>query len=250
MNKWAFFLDIDGTVAVNGEIPQDNILAINKAVKNGHYVFLCTGRPYSMTKHLLDVANWSGIICSMGAEVILNGEFVRKETIPDDFAKIVAEEFLKTDIWVAMGNGETCISLNEHHNTPFVRVNDMNEFMKQLNGITKVDILDEVPEEIKSILSERMDVITHATYSECAIKGFSKSESIAFVLDKLKLDRKFSVAVGDSLNDMDMIKYAGIGVAMGNAISEVKEIADRITDDCASCGVAKIICEITNKFVG
>lgn len=246
MKKWAFFLDIDGTVAVNGKITEENILAVNDAVRNGHYIFLCTGRPYAMAKQFLGVANWSGIICSMGAEIILNGEFVRKETIPDSFAKIVAEEIFKTGSWVIMGNGDICLSLNERHDVSFTRVDNIEEFANKLDGITKIDIWGEVSESLKALICEKMDIITHPGYSESSVKGLSKSESIAFVLDKINIDREFSVAIGDSLNDIDMIEYAGVGVAMGNAIDEVKKVADIIADDCEACGVAKIIREFMN----
>ncbi len=238
MDKWAFFLDIDGTTAVDGVIPDENIAVINSAVKNGHYVFLCTGRPYSTSKHLLDKANWSGIICSMGAEIIVAGVFIRKETVSESFAKAVAEEFFKTDFWAVMGNGETLLSLNDE-------IMDIKEFSSRIRGITKIDMSPDISGKIKKLISEEMDIIYHPTYSEASIKGISKAEGIEFVLDKLNLDREFSVAVGDSLNDIDMIKYAGIGVAMGNAIDEVKAVADRVTDTCKDCGVAKIIREIT-----
>lgn len=238
MDKWAFFLDIDRTTAVGGVIPDENIAAINAVIKKGHYVFLCTGRPFSTSKQLLDVANWSGIICSMGAEIIIDGRFVRKETVSDSFAKAVAEEFFKTDFWAVMGNGEELLSLND-------KITDIKEFSKRLNGITKIDMSPDISDKIKKLIAKEMDIIYHPRYSEASIRGISKAEGIAFVLDMLNLDREFSVAVGDSLNDIDMIKYAGIGVAMGNAIDEVKAVADRVTEPCEACGVAKIIREIT-----
>lgn len=245
MEKWVFFLDIDGTTAVNGIIPDENITAINEAVKNGHYVFLCTGRPYSTSKQLLVAANFSGLISSMGAEIIINGEFVRREAVSGKFAKDAAEKLLKTDFWASMGNGENLLVVNVNDDSPYVKIRTMQDFEKYYSGITKIDMSADITDDIKALLEREMDIICHPGYAEASIKGISKSEGIGFVLNKLGLDRKFSVAVGDSLNDIDMIQYAGIGVAMGNAIDEVKAIADMTTDSCENNGVAKIIREIT-----
>ena len=237
MEKWAFFLDIDGTTAVNGIIPDENITAINEAVKNGHYVFLCTGRPFSMTKTLLDVANWSGIICSMGAEVIIDGTFVRRETVSDEFAKEVTAKLLKTDYWAFVGNGKKLLAFNGNCNSPHTKIRSMQEFEELYSGITKIDMSRDISEEIINLISKEMDIIFHSWYAEASIKGISKSEGIAFVLNELGIDRKFSVAVGDSLNDMDMIEYAGIGVAMGNATEEVKRAADDVCGHVAEDGI-------------
>ena len=62
----------------------------------------------------------------------------------------------------------------------------------------------------------------------------------------LRLEREEnSIAVGDEENDQHMIKYAGLGVAMGNARSSIKDIADFITSTNNEHGVAKVI----NKFI-
>ena len=58
------------------------------------------------------------------------------------------------------------------------------------------------------------------------------------------LPKEQSIAMGDSLNDYDMIECAGIGVAMGNAVSEIKELANMITSDVDNAGVALALEEI------
>ena len=58
------------------------------------------------------------------------------------------------------------------------------------------------------------------------------------VMDYLNLPVEQSISMGDSLNDYEMIEYAGIGVAMGNAVEEIKSIADMVTADVDDSGVA------------
>ncbi len=247
--KYAFFLDIDGTLlSPDGKISTQNIQAVNEAVSKGHYVFICSGRSYpKVGEYIINAANWSGIIASIGAEIIMNGKFIRQETVSDSFAKRAAAELLDTGIWALMGNCTGCFKFTDFNNDGQKPVESIADFNKNLKGITKIDLAPVIPQSLELLLKEEMDVIHHAHYTECGIKGISKSEGIRFVLEKIKIPHENCVAVGDSLNDTDMIKFAGIGVAMGNALPEVKAVSDRITASNTESGVAKIINEITKE---
>ena len=80
---------------------------------------------------------------------------------------------------------------------------------------------------------------------EINYKDVSKGNAIKSLLDKYKIKEEELVCIGDNENDISMIKLAGLGIAMGNAISEVKNIADYITDTNKRDGVAKAI----EKFI-
>lgn len=71
--------------------------------------------------------------------------------------------------------------------------------------------------------------------------GIDKAKSIDVLLKKLGLTSEQCIACGDGYNDITMIQYAGLGVAMGNAVDEVKAAADIITATNDQDGVAKII---------
>ena len=71
--------------------------------------------------------------------------------------------------------------------------------------------------------------------------GCSKSRAMNYAMEFLGIPFEQSIAMGDSMNDFDMIEKAGIGVAMGNAVPEIKDIADMITDDVNSAGVASAL---------
>jgi hydroxymethylpyrimidine pyrophosphatase-like HAD family hydrolase len=68
-----------------------------------------------------------------------------------------------------------------------------------------------------------------------------KAKSLDYLLTTLKLTKEQLIACGDGGNDVTMIDYAGLGVAMKNACEEVKEVADYETDSCDQDGVAKVI---------
>ena len=71
--------------------------------------------------------------------------------------------------------------------------------------------------------------------------GINKARSIEVLLNRLKLTEQQCIACGDAYNDVTMIQYAGLGVAMGNAVDEVKEAANLVTDTNDRDGVAKVV---------
>jgi hydroxymethylpyrimidine pyrophosphatase-like HAD family hydrolase len=77
--------------------------------------------------------------------------------------------------------------------------------------------------------------------------GVSKATGLQTVCDYLEIDREQVIAVGDSLNDVAMLQWAGMGVAMGNAQDAVKEAADWTTDTLDQHGVAKVIQSVLSR---
>ena len=75
--------------------------------------------------------------------------------------------------------------------------------------------------------------------------GVTKGSMLPLLLDKLKIKREELAAFGDNYNDMTMIGYAGFGVAMGNAVTDVKKIADYICESNDNDGIANTL----DKFV-
>ena len=74
-------------------------------------------------------------------------------------------------------------------------------------------------------------------------KGVTKAYGIQLLAQELGIEQAEVMAIGDEENDLSMIAYAGVGVAMGNAISAVKEAADVVTATNEEDGVAKIVSE-------
>jgi hydroxymethylpyrimidine pyrophosphatase-like HAD family hydrolase len=69
----------------------------------------------------------------------------------------------------------------------------------------------------------------------------SKSNAVRFLIERMKLDRTEIIAMGDNYNDREMIQFAGMGVAMGNAPDEIKAAADYVTDTNNNDGVRKAL---------
>lgn len=77
----------------------------------------------------------------------------------------------------------------------------------------------------------------HERSTDVLPSGGSKAEGIKKVIEKLPFDREDTYAFGDGLNDLQMIEFAGTGVAMGNAVPELKKIADFITKPVDEDGI-------------
>ena len=73
--------------------------------------------------------------------------------------------------------------------------------------------------------------------AEFVPKGFSKAKGISLMCERLGIDVADTIAVGDSINDVDMLKHAGIGICMGNGSEPAKECADYITTDIFEDGI-------------
>ena len=78
-------------------------------------------------------------------------------------------------------------------------------------------------------------------FIEVMARGVDKGAAIAGLIERLGLEREDVIACGDGLNDLSMIRYAGLGVAMANAQPEVKEAADVVTLSNDEDGVAEAI---------
>jgi len=89
-------------------------------------------------------------------------------------------------------------------------------------------------------------LIQHPDYLEVVPKGCSKSDGIRRVIESAGIRREDVLAVGDSANDLDMLRYAGIGAAMGNASDEVKAAADWVTGTLAQHGAAQALLRFEN----
>ncbi|MBX4268310.1 Cof-type HAD-IIB family hydrolase [Clostridium estertheticum] len=100
--------------------------------------------------------------------------------------------------------------------------------------------------KIKSVHSNDLNVYpSKPTYLEIMPNNVSKTSAIEILMRKFNIQKSEIIAVGDNYNDIDMIEFAGIGVAMGNAPDKVKQYADYVTLSNDNDGVAQAI----EKFV-
>jgi len=120
-------------------------------------------------------------------------------------------------------------------------IKDDDEILKIVLEEEK-DVLDKITSQIPKELFEEYNVIRSVEFMK---KGCNKATGIEKLAQHLGISNEEIIAIGDASNDKEMIEYAGLGVAMGNAEDEIKMLANFITKSNEEDGVAYVI----NKFI-
>lgn len=263
-------IDIDGTLVTDDkQLTTETIEAINQATEQGVKVVLCTGRPLNgvqdyLKKLCLDNQAESYVITFNGSLVQnTNGDIIVRHTVSfNDYLdmellarKIGLHFHAETDQFIYTANRDISpYSIAESFlvRTP-IKYRTVEEMTPALS-ISKGMIIDD-PELISKALDEkavpadffnRFYIVRSEPYFlELMNKDASKGNAIRDLAAQLDIKQEEIMALGDQENDLTMIDYAGLGVAMGNAIDEVKEHADQMTLTNQENGVAAAI----NQYV-
>ncbi|MDR1618351.1 MAG: Cof-type HAD-IIB family hydrolase [Treponema sp.] len=253
----AVFLDIDGTLIMGAEGPfDDDVAAIERARRQGHRIFFNTGRSLAVIPPYLMAAPWvDGIIAGGGSHVLLR-EGDRLDTIyhvqvDEDALCAIGAFYLAHPKWCIF-EGETEVYAIPARGTPeypmkieesYHIVEGAGDFHGRYAGavVTKITIDGAVTREEAALFAGRFNTFWLGGYSEAVISGESKARGMEIALTALGIPPARSVAVGDSANDLEMIRRAGIGIAMGNACDELKRAAAWITAPCGRGGVARAL---------
>ena len=239
-------------------ISQANQEAIFEAIKEDVLVTIATGRmfqsalPY-MEKLRLDIP----VITYQGALIknAMSGEVLIHRTIPLEYALLILRECKKTNTYLQVYCDDQYYMEEENEKSelykrlsglPGIPVGPLEEFLTR--EPTKMLIIDE-PENIQR-LKKRFDrilggklqiTVSKPNYLEFTHVDATKGAAVAYLAELLSIKREEIIAIGDSYNDIPMIEYAGLGVAMGNAPEEVKKHADYVTLSNEEQGVAHVI---------
>lgn len=243
MDPWAVFMDIDGTLIERGRVSQRVIDAIQAARARGHLFFVCTGRSQGhMPQTLLDAQYLDGYVMGCGMHCVVGGKVIHRERVPREAAIAVAEYFLERGR-ECLYEGEKCLLAIHSSFSDFESFDDLDRFSAALTDspVSKLTVTGPYRRDDAAFLARWFDVYDMGTYSDVVLKGVTKATGMQHVLDHLRLAREKCIGEGDSANDLPMIRFAGLGVAMGNAPEQVKAQADAVTEDCENDGVAVMI---------
>ena len=241
-------LDIDGTlVDPFGDMPPEVHAAVRRVVDAGVPVVLSTGRSWISTEiifsHLDLPAGWA--VCSNGAMVITNPPFeVHHETRFDPRETVHRVAELAPSACIAVQDG-----LHWRVNRPFpdgelqgdVAIESIDELASR--EVSRVIVRD--PHSSEEVfngmvgqlgLHEVAYFIGWSAWLDIAPMGVDKAHGLQIVCDELGIDPAEVLAIGDGRNDIEMLQWAGRGVAMGDAPDVVKAAADSVTGHFADLG--------------
>lgn len=248
--------DMDGTLLdQKKQITLRTQHAIKRALKFKKTVILSTGRGLDELNDYRNILkDIRYFICESGALIYDN--FADKIIYSNQMDDLIAKEVLSItknrDVmfyYIANGKGYTEIEKADHMDhyqlevyQPMMKkhlhlVSNIREYMIQhLNCIEKFNIFSPTPEEcaqLKKSVSHLPVMLTSSepTVLEITNIGISKGSGLKILCEKLNIPLEQTIAVGDSTNDIEIMKTAGLSIGMGNSVQEVKDICKVLVSD-------------------
>lgn len=259
-------IDMDGTLLNSKyQISQANFDAIQEANENGVKIVLASGRPFIGFKRYLEDLN---LISKDNYAISYNGSLVQAT----EGNEIIFKKTLTLDDYKDLYNLSKKLNVNIHaltdtsvispkdskytrheaeiNNIPneIIPVEDVSPSttIVKVMFVDEPEILDEVFAKIPEEVFNKYTVVRSTPfYLEFINKSVNKGVGVAALAEKLSIKQEEIICIGDAGNDIHMIKYAGLGVAMGNAFPEVKKAANFVTKTNNQDGVAYVF----NKFI-
>jgi Cof subfamily protein (haloacid dehalogenase superfamily) len=252
-------LDIDGTIVANDLAVRPEVAAaIAAAQTRGARVTLATGRMYGST---LPYAKQLGIrdplICYQGGMIRdpQTREIYEHTTMPGDLAAEAVELLCQAGIFViAYVDERMCVArrtpeletyLRWHPEeievvvAPDLAAHSVANPPTKLLFTAPAEVVEREMLRLAAHFGGRLAVIrSHAIFGELTAPGISKGSALKTLAARLGIPREQVMAIGDHENDLPMIAWAGLGLAMGNAIPAVRDAADAIIPSVEEAGVA------------
>ncbi|MDT2047184.1 Cof-type HAD-IIB family hydrolase [Priestia flexa] len=255
-------LDLDDTLLRDDHtISPRTKQALMDAQEAGVKVVLASGRPTYGMVHIaeeLRLADYGSFILSFnGAKIIdwRTKEELFSSTLPPETVHQLDALSKQENVLIHTYVGDEIVTEVENEFTNIesditgLPIKLVPNFVKAVKEpVVKVlmlapgEELVHVEEKLQKQLDGQLSVMRSKPYFlEFTEVGVTKGTSLNFLIQKLGITREEVIAMGDSYNDVAMIEFAGLGVAMGNAPEDIKKLANHVTDTNMDDGVAKVV---------
>lgn len=263
------FIDFDRTLYDHDEktIHKQDIDALIQAKNKGHKLFLSTGRPHINLDGILPNDLFEGGIFSCGAKVEIQDKTIYLNTFNQEDARDLISSLLEKGIdFTVDGDTKRFFTLfameifNKRCKSNELEDCEFNLFAKQkrtsysiqdiqeedYQSILKISIYAKDYDLCKEFIENLPDTYRafihpnekdHFVGGEIALANINKSFGLQKILDYYNQSPE-TIAIGDSKNDIEILKQASLGICMGNGCKEAKVVADYITKSIHECGIA------------
>ncbi|MGP4082225.1 Cof-type HAD-IIB family hydrolase [Pseudalkalibacillus sp. R45] len=252
-------VDLDGTLLKDDKTVSVHTKSIlQQAMDNGNHVVISTGRPFRGSEQYYHELGLSTPIINF------NGAFIHHPKSPEwgrfhspmeiDVAKEIVETCLEFDVKNVIA--EVLDDVYLHREDEFI----INSFLIEKANLNVGHLIHALPHNPTSLLvrpqdhhvkelrellkAKHAEVIDHRVWGapwniiEVVKAGLNKAVGLKQVAESMNVPQERVIAFGDEDNDLEMIEYAGHGIAMGNAIPELKNIANGVTKTNEEDGIA------------
>ena len=247
-------MDLDKTLLQkDGSIPDMTVRRLRELRSEGIHLALCTGRVRASAEHYAEVIGGASVVSFNGSVIRTEDGAVRDSGIPRETVREVLDFCYDNDVYIQFYRGDTIlvdrrtpeletdldINFTDYEECGDLRLTDVKASPKMV-ALEMSDRVDDIIVRMR----ERFPQLTMNNSSRYVIeimpKGIDKGYGLGVVAENLGIDRSETVAIGDSMNDLAMIEWAGVGVAVSNADDRLKSAADIITNEPMSLGVLEI----------
>lgn len=248
-------LDLDGTLLTSDQtISKQTKEVLQQAIDEGHIVVIATGRPHRNSRQYYDFLQLNTPMINFNGAFIhhpYNNTWERTlhNPFPKDTALHIIDACYEFNVQNILAEVQDNVYLDRHDEqlmnifgsptidkqSPFSIGNIRKQLTDDPTSILIYPRAEHVNELTNHLNDFHATAIAHRTWDapwhmvEVIKKGIHKAVGIKRVADYYQIPRERIIAFGDEDNDLEMIDYAGVGVAMGNAIDELKQIANHVT---------------------
>lgn len=262
-------LDLDKTLLTSAGLTENSRECLEEAIRRGYHVVVATGRPFSaLPESIFGINGLKYVICSNGAHIIdlTTGDFLYSDYLSKKASEWCRDRLKELGFHIEVFSGGKAYTNRERYEKcrsgegviegasyvlrTRIPVDDIwDTWNSHIDEIENINIIFEdqndkkrVWDELKSLESVGFTVTSSTSYNlEIGGKNTSKANALRefAAISGMPLERVMSF--GDSPNDMAMIMESGFGISVDNALQEVKEVSDYVTDSNENEGVAKAI---------
>lgn len=267
MKYKAIVLDLDGTLTNSKkELTTRTKEVLMQAQKKGVKVILASGRPTFGIKEIADtlnLANYNGYVLAFNGGKITNWknkETIFEQKLDKEFVPILYNEAKNNNFEILTYQGECIATTNIHdkyvleeafiNKMPLIQYDDfLNQIEYSINKcliVGEPNNLERLEVSLAKKMNGKMNIYRSADFFlECVPLGIDKAASLDRLFSTIGISKEEIIACGDGHNDISMIEYAGLGVAMANADDTVQSKANYVTRSNDEDGVAHVI----EKFI-
>ncbi len=261
--------DFDGTIYDGKTVSPRVIRAIASFREAGGIFAIATGRVFSsIQKKIPSVGADDYCIAAQGSAFYRasTGEVLGRFPLPREVAmqalayfeerNIICHAYADSEYYVSKANRMTDVYASYCEVLPTVADMPLSSYLRpdfspnKIMGIVPALEMDQTIEEVKKLLGDQVEVTKSSPiFLEITSASAGKGNALVALAKYLGVPMEKTVAVGDNLNDLSMIRAAGLGAAVGNAVDELKSAADALLPPIGEDGVAVLIEKILKKEI-